>query len=102
VIVALYAVLHVYNLVLHANVRFHLGPLAVLVNSPQQHRLHHSLEARHQGRNYAALLSLFDVLGGTYLAPRPAEFPQTGLAERPPPKAMAQVLAWPWLPKEAA
>jgi sterol desaturase/sphingolipid hydroxylase (fatty acid hydroxylase superfamily) len=94
-IVAVYGVLALYNLVLHANVRLGFGRFSWLVNSPQYHRIHHSREARHFGGNYAALLTIFDVVGGTYREPAPGDFPQTGLADRAAPRDTWQVLAWP-------
>lgn len=99
-IVALYGLLHLYNLVLHANLRLGFGRLSWLVNSPQYHRLHHSRDPAHHGANFAALLSIFDVLGGTYRPPKPDEFPQTGLESCPPPADFWQILLWPLARKE--
>ncbi|HEY5072826.1 MAG TPA: sterol desaturase family protein [Caulobacteraceae bacterium] len=95
-IVALYGVLQLYNLALHANLRLGFGPLSWLVNSPQYHRIHHARDPSHFGGNYAALLTIFDVIGGTYRRPEPGDFPQTGLDDRPPPADLWQTLAWPW------
>jgi sterol desaturase/sphingolipid hydroxylase (fatty acid hydroxylase superfamily) len=94
-IVAIYGVLSLYNLVLHANLRLGFGRFSWLVNSPQYHRIHHSREPRHFGGNYAALLTIFDLVGGTYRRPAPGDFPDTGLTEGPGPSNIAQVLIWP-------
>ncbi|MHB8529579.1 MAG: sterol desaturase family protein [Caulobacteraceae bacterium] len=94
-IVVLYGFIGLYNLVLHANVRVGLGRFSFLVNSPQYHRLHHSRDPAHFNRNFAALLSVWDVLTGAYRAPQPGEFPDTGLADRPAPSSFWEALAWP-------
>ncbi len=94
-IVALYGLATLYNLVLHANLRLGFGRLSFLINSPQYHRLHHSRDPAYFNRNFAALLSIWDVVAGSYSPPRPGEFPATGLADRPPPASLLETLAWP-------
>jgi len=42
---------------IHANVRLPLGPLTWVFVGPQAHRIHHSLEPRHIGKNLAAFFS---------------------------------------------
>lgn len=64
---------------IHCNVRLNAGPLAKIVVSPQNHRIHHSREARHINKNFAQFFSFWDVIFGTYYAPAAEEFPQTGL-----------------------
>jgi sterol desaturase/sphingolipid hydroxylase (fatty acid hydroxylase superfamily) len=80
---------------IHANLRLPLGPLSRLVAGPQVHRIHHSLEARHLDRNYAAFFPLWDVLFGTYYHPGRDEYPRTGLASGERVTTIAQAL---WLP----
>lgn len=63
----------------HLNVRMPLGPLTPIFAAPQWHRLHHSIEARHADRNFAAFFPLLDIIFGTYTHPRPGEYPATGL-----------------------
>jgi sterol desaturase/sphingolipid hydroxylase (fatty acid hydroxylase superfamily) len=65
---------------IHANVRLPLGGLTRVVVGPQAHRIHHSLEAPHLDRNFAAVFPLWDILFGTFCAPRRGEWPRTGLA----------------------
>jgi sterol desaturase/sphingolipid hydroxylase (fatty acid hydroxylase superfamily) len=65
---------------IHANVRLPLAGLTRVVVGPQAHRIHHSLEAPHRDRNFAAVFPLWDLLFGTFYRPRPGEFPRTGLA----------------------
>jgi sterol desaturase/sphingolipid hydroxylase (fatty acid hydroxylase superfamily) len=64
---------------IHANVRLPLGGLTRVVVGPQAHRIHHSLEDAHADRNFAAVFPLWDILFGTFCAPRAGEYPRTGL-----------------------
>lgn len=52
---------------IHSNVRFSIGPLHLLVGSPELHRWHHSRDRR--AGNYANLSPLMDLLFGTYRHP---------------------------------
>jgi sterol desaturase/sphingolipid hydroxylase (fatty acid hydroxylase superfamily) len=64
----------------HLNVRMSLGRFALVVNNPQYHRIHHSLEPQHFDKNFCKMLPLFDVIFGTAWWPGKDEFPKTGLA----------------------
>ena len=64
----------------HANVRWSLGPLTPVFSGPQWHRIHHGLDPEYRDRNFAAYFPIYDVLFGTYRAPRKDEYPTTGLA----------------------
>jgi sterol desaturase/sphingolipid hydroxylase (fatty acid hydroxylase superfamily) len=64
----------------HLNVRMSLGRFALVVNNPQYHRIHHSLEPEHYNKNFCKMLPLFDVIFGTAWKPGKDEFPMTGLA----------------------
>ncbi|MCA9695068.1 MAG: sterol desaturase family protein, partial [Myxococcales bacterium] len=52
---------------IHANVRLPLGPLGVLLGSPELHHWHH--ERRRDAGNYANLAPWIDRLFGTYRRP---------------------------------
>lgn len=67
-----------YTRFYHANIRTNLGPLRYLLVTPQSHRIHHSIEPRHQNKNFGALLSVFDFLAGTQYRGWD-EYPQTGI-----------------------
>ncbi len=90
---ALYFVAGFNNFLTHANLRVGLGGLSWLWNSPQYHRLHHSVEERHHNANYAALLPIFDVVTGAYRRPAPHEFPDTGLDDYA--KNPFELMVWP-------
>ena len=63
----------------HMNVRLSLGRFALVVNNPQYHRIHHSVEPQHWNKNFCQMLPLFDVIFGTAWKPGKDEFPRTGL-----------------------
>ena len=64
----------------HMNTRLSLGRFALVLNNPQYHRIHHSIEPQHEDKNFCRLLPLFDVIFGTAWKPGSGEFPKTGLA----------------------
>jgi len=64
---------------IHMNARISFGPLSWVMTSPAAHRIHHSIEHRDRDRNFAALFPVWDVVFGTYLRPRPGEWPRTGV-----------------------
>jgi sterol desaturase/sphingolipid hydroxylase (fatty acid hydroxylase superfamily) len=63
----------------HLNVRLPLGRAITWVNSPQWHRIHHSVLPEHQNKNFASLLPLWDIVFETAWIPREDEYPATGL-----------------------
>jgi sterol desaturase/sphingolipid hydroxylase (fatty acid hydroxylase superfamily) len=85
-----------YNYFLHSNIRVSFGRWWPVLNSPQYHRVHHSDHLHHQGRNFAALFPIFDVLFSTYHRPMIAnEYPTTGLPSREGPSATWEAIVWP-------
>lgn len=63
----------------HLNIRLPLGPLTPVIAGPQLHRIHHSMEEQHIDRNFATSFPIFDILFGTYCAPKKDEYPATGV-----------------------
>ena len=63
----------------HVNLRLSLGRFALVLNNPQYHRIHHSLERQHFNKNFCKMLPLFDVIFRTAWKPGKDEFPMTGL-----------------------
>ncbi len=82
----------VWAIFIHANVRLPLGPLRVLIGSPELHHWHHDRD-RDAG-NYANLSPLMDRFFGTYHCPdhEPEAF---GLRE-PFPRSFLGQLAYPF------
>jgi len=83
----------------HMNFRFS-PKLALLVNHPQYHRVHHSRSMQDYNRNLCSLLPLWDVVFGTLRRPLPDEFVEVGLEGCDPPRSLWQALYWPWRRRE--
>jgi sterol desaturase/sphingolipid hydroxylase (fatty acid hydroxylase superfamily) len=94
-VLSLYVMASYYNYWCHTNARVGYGRAAWLLNSPQYHRMHHSASPEHFQCNYAAILPIWDVISGAYIAPRPDEYPATGLDTGEAPTSLWQVVIWP-------
>jgi len=81
---------------IHSNVRLSIGPLKVLIGSPELHHWHHDKE-RDRG-NYANISPLMDILFGTYVCP-PTEPEQFGIKEKFPGTYIGQMIR-PLLPEK--
>jgi sterol desaturase/sphingolipid hydroxylase (fatty acid hydroxylase superfamily) len=71
------AVLALYAIFIHANLRWDFGPLRYVVASPVFHRWHHTTEREGIDKNFAGLLPLWDLLFGSFYMPKdrlPMEF----------------------------
>lgn len=76
-------VVHAHTLLLHTNLDWRWGWLGkwILV-SPAAHRVHHSVDAAHYGKNFATVLIIWDRVFGTWR--EPAKEPvEIGLIEEP-------------------
>lgn len=80
---AVTGLLYLQGYFLHAATTIHFGPLNRLIADNRTHRIHHSLEPRHLGKNFGSFSTLWDQLFGTAWFPKPDEWPATGLADRP-------------------
>jgi len=68
--IALFILLErLYTVMLHSNLNLDWGWFCKIIASPSLHRTHHDPTC--QGKNYAGILSLLDVLGNTYRSPVP-------------------------------
>lgn len=81
-LVGLIAFRGLWAIYIHSNVRIPLGPLRLLIGSPELHHWHHSRER--YNCNYANLSPLMDVIFGTHECP-PCEPESLGIPE-PMPK----------------
>ena len=75
----LWSLLLLWGYLIHLNLRISLGPLSRVFTGPQVHRLHHSIKPEHTDVNFAAFFPVWDILFGTYVAPKRDEWPATGL-----------------------
>lgn len=90
--VAIYlAVYQAHALLVHSNVRLNFGPLRYLFASPAYHHWHHANQPEAYDRNFAAQLSIIDVVAGTMFMPKhnPDRY---GLTEPMPPLYHQQML----------
>jgi sterol desaturase/sphingolipid hydroxylase (fatty acid hydroxylase superfamily) len=94
----LWSTLMLWGYFIHMNVRLQLGPLTPVIAGPQLHRLHHSFAPEHQDKNYAAFFPIWDILFGTYVAPKRNEFPVTGLADGADLNGLWRASVSPFLP----
>ena len=94
-VLSIYGACQLYHFVNHLNLKVHFGRWWVVLNGPQFHRIHHSIETRHFDRNFAAFFPIFDWLFGTYHRPLPGEFPATGLDTQAVPRNLLQATIWP-------
>lgn len=74
-----YYIQQTWIILTHVNLPISFGWLTPVVTSPQLHRLHHSIEPQHQNKNYAGFFPIWDIIFGTYYAPKKGEFPETGV-----------------------
>lgn len=79
----------IWAIYIHSNVRLPLGPLKVLIGSPELHHWHHHID-RHAG-NYANISPLMDVIFGTYSCPE-HEPDQVGVREETPDTYLGQII----------
>ncbi|MCC8401288.1 sterol desaturase family protein [Paraburkholderia sp. MMS20-SJTN17] len=80
----------------HADTRVHFGPLGYLFADNRFHRIHHSVELRHYNRNFAAVVTLWDVLFGTAHFPKKGEWPNVGLDYTDEPNGLFEYLTMPF------
>lgn len=75
-----------------------IGPLRGLdpwLNTPANHRVHHSTDTRHIDRNFGAVLMVWDRLLGTYAPPEPRL--AYGIRGEDPPRRWWEIYVRPWL-----
>ena len=75
-----FTLLTVWQTLVHNEWVPRLGPLEWILVTPSNHRVHHSLEARHVDRNFGGVLIVWDRLFGSYAAEGPAVLHRFGLA----------------------
>jgi sterol desaturase/sphingolipid hydroxylase (fatty acid hydroxylase superfamily) len=71
--------LHLYAILLHANLDWDFGPLRYVLASPAFHRWHHAADREALDKNFAGMLPLWDVVFGTIYLPRNARPERFGI-----------------------
>ena len=83
-----------YQAWLHTESIGRLPALDAWLNTPANHRIHHSTAARHRDRNMGAVLMIWDRMFGTYAPPEDGL--EYGIAGREPPRRWWEVYIQPW------
>jgi sterol desaturase/sphingolipid hydroxylase (fatty acid hydroxylase superfamily) len=81
----------------HSCTKISLGPLRYIIPDNRYHRIHHSTDPSHFGKNYGSGSAIWDWLFGTIYCPKPGEWPVVGLEGHPEPKTVKQFLFRPFL-----
>lgn len=79
----------------HASTPLHLGPLRRIFVDNRYHRIHHSADPRHFGRNFGTIFTVWDQIFGTAYFPATDEWPATGVDQLEPPRSIGEYLAYP-------
>ena len=90
-----WAVLSTHAFYVHSSANINIGPLRYLIGDNRFHRIHHSTEERHFGKNFGTTTPLWDMLFGTAYFPKKGEWPATGLADTPEPKSVQAFIMMP-------
>jgi sterol desaturase/sphingolipid hydroxylase (fatty acid hydroxylase superfamily) len=83
-----------YQAWLHTELIGRLGLLDRIINTPANHRMHHSRSMAHKDVNFGALLMLWDYLFGTYH--KPEEQLEYGIQGVEPPKTFLSLYTLPF------
>ena len=83
-----------YQAWLHTETIGPLGPLERWINTPANHRMHHSRAAEHRDVNLGALLMIWDRLFGTYAQPQAGI--RHGIPGVEPPDSVLALYTDPW------
>jgi sterol desaturase/sphingolipid hydroxylase (fatty acid hydroxylase superfamily) len=79
----------------HLNYKIAWHRAGIWINTPQWHRIHHSVEPKHYDKNFSAAFPIMDVIFGTAHRPAPDEYPETGLRPRENPQLWEGII-WPF------
>jgi sterol desaturase/sphingolipid hydroxylase (fatty acid hydroxylase superfamily) len=104
VMAAAIVIMNIPEALQHLNYKLAWHRVGIWVNTPQWHRIHHSVEPQHVDKNFSSAFPVMDVIFGTAYIPQPDEYPDTGLRPLDNPGVLAGVL-WPvrrWLPSRVS
>jgi sterol desaturase/sphingolipid hydroxylase (fatty acid hydroxylase superfamily) len=88
----------IWAIYIHSNVRLPIGPLRMLIGSPELHHWHH--DRNRDAGNYANISPLMDILFGTYRCP--AHEPEQFGINEPTPQTYLGHMVRPLLPRQRA
>jgi sterol desaturase/sphingolipid hydroxylase (fatty acid hydroxylase superfamily) len=90
------AILGTQAFYVHSSANINIGPLRYLIGDNRFHRIHHSNQERHFGKNFGTTTPIWDLLFRTAYFPQPGEWPETGLADTLEPKNVRDFLTMPF------
>lgn len=73
----------VWEMFTHSNINCYVNPLGTVLCNPSIHRIHHSRLEEHHHCNFAQYFTVYDMIFGTYVAPRREARPPTGTTAIP-------------------
>ena len=94
--------LTLYAILLHANVRWTLGPFKYAIASPGFHRWHHTSETEGLDKNFAGLFAFYDLLFGTFYLPPGRQAQRFGVQNQAIPTSLLAQLVYPFAPRRRA
>lgn len=74
-----------YDYFIHSDIPLSYGPLNYILVSPVFHRWHHSIDREARNKNFAAMFSCIDLVGGTFFMPSNRLPRETGVSAASPP-----------------
>ena len=87
----------VIGVVVHANVDMRIPRfMHRVLNTPDLHRIHHSIDPAHHGANFSFIFPIWDLLFGTLKALEQETVVATGLEDDPVPSGFLKQLALPF------
>jgi sterol desaturase/sphingolipid hydroxylase (fatty acid hydroxylase superfamily) len=96
-VVAVYIPFLILNgFMVHANLPWTFGPLRYIFVSPAFHRWHHSRDAAAIDKNFGDVLSVFDLLFGTYYMPTDRQPANFGVHGDSPPESFLGHMLYPF------
>ncbi|MBI3510107.1 MAG: sterol desaturase family protein [Bacteroidetes bacterium] len=84
----------------HANVDFRAGYLNYFFNTAQLHRWHHSIEVRESNSNFGKIISVWDIVFGTFYFPKEKQINKVGIQDKDKvPNSIWGQLKYPFIKK---
>lgn len=92
----IFSVMAFHGVFVHTNTKVNFGILRYFVADNRFHRIHHSIERRHWGRNFGSFSTFWDVIFRTAVMPEKGQWPDVGVEGVPEPKNLRAYLFMPF------